>query len=417
MKRQVNDVEYVGRDEALALLSIKKESLYTYVSRGLVRSVEQPGTRRKLYLKVDLEKLQTRAAERAPGPRVSNALRYGEPVVQTWISQITPEGPRYRGYPALALAEEGRSFEFVADLVWTGVAKTRDLPWPVIALPHELTGWAALTAESFPGRLLPEPLVMLAMRVGAPEPTDEDGTGDHDALAAGRRLVRAFTGAAGLLTGRGYRMMEPGEFVADALLRGCGLAVTQKTVGALNAALVLSAEHELSAPTFVSRICASTGVDFASCVASALLTQSGPMQAGGIADVEALFAELDDADPGTGAPGGYRLSDLPCFNHPLYERDPRAAMLIAIARSVAGNDERLMRRLHFVDQLDYAHGRYPNIFAALVLLCDALGMPRGGAAYLHSLGRLAGWVAHAAEQRLAGAMLRPRARYVGNAPA
>jgi citrate synthase len=141
------------------------------------------------------------------------------------------------------------------------------------------------------------------------------------------------------------------------------------------------------------------------------------MQAGGIADVEALFAAVDHAEPDAAAPGGYRLTDLPCFSHPFYKRDPRAAMLVDIARSVASNDERLAGRLRFLERVDQAHGGYLNIFAALVLLCDALDMPRGSAAFLHSLGRVAGWVAHAAEQRLTGAMLRPRARYVGGAPA
>ena len=417
MKRRVNDVDYVGREEALALLGIKKELLYTYVSRGLVRAVNQPGSRRKLYLKIDLEKLQTRASERTPGPRVSRSLRYGEPVVQTSISEITPEGPRYRGYPALALAKEGRSFEFVADLVWTGVPKTRDLPWPAIGLPNGYAEWATLAAESFRGRLLPEPLVMMATRLGASELGDEDSAADHDAVAAGRRLVRAFTGAAGLLSGRGYRAMEPGEFVAEALLRGYGLPVKPEALAALNAALVLSAEHELSAPAFVARICASTGVGFAACVASALLTQSGPMQAGGITDVEALFAAVDHADPDAQAPGGFRLTDLPCFNHPFYKRDPRATMLVDIARSVGSNDERLAGRLRFLDRVDQAHGCYLNIWAALLLLCDTLDMPHGSAAFLHSLGRVAGWVAHVAEQRLTGAMLRPRARYVGGTPA
>jgi citrate synthase len=40
-------------------------------------------------------------------------------------------------------------------------------------------------------------------------------------------------------------------------------------------------------------------------------------------------------------------------------------------------------------------------------------MPAGSAALLFALGRSAGWVAHVLEQRTKGAVLRPRARYVG----
>jgi len=46
-------------------------------------------------------------------------------------------------------------------------------------------------------------------------------------------------------------------------------------------------------------------------------------------------------------------------------------------------------------------------------VATAAGMPPGSGGALFALGRAAGWVAHVLEQREAGFMLRPRARYVG----
>ena len=66
-----------------------------------------------------------------------------------------------------------------------------------------------------------------------------------------------------------------------------------------------------------------------------------------------------------------------------------------------------------MDRLGQNSGRHPNLFAALVIMARALGLPAGTAALINTVGRTAGWVAHAVEQRLAGAMLRPRAKYMG----
>ena len=54
----------------------------------------------------------------------------------------------------------------------------------------------------------------------------------------------------------------------------------------------------------------------------------------------------------------------------------------------------------------------PNLDFGLVALRAALGLPRGAAAGLFAVGRVAGWAAHVLEQQHSGHLLRPRARYV-----
>ncbi len=53
----------------------------------------------------------------------------------------------------------------------------------------------------------------------------------------------------------------------------------------------------------------------------------------------------------------------------------------------------------------------PNLDLGLVAVCSALRLPAGAAAALFAVGRSAGWIAHALEQRRQGYLLRPRARY------
>ena len=49
-------------------------------------------------------------------------------------------------------------------------------------------------------------------------------------------------------------------------------------------------------------------------------------------------------------------------------------------------------------------------------LAAALDLPPGAPLALFALGRTAGWIGHALEQYSTGQLIRPRARYVGEAP-
>jgi citrate synthase len=417
-KRQINDVEYVNSVEAMLILGVRRETLYTYVSRGLIKTMRHSGSRAKLYRKADVEKLKSRAVARAGGPQVSHALRYGEPIAQTWISEITVKGPRYRGVLARDLVRDGRSFEYASELIWTGIPRSRDVAWPA---PPECKRAECLIKMAWQAAESLTPLKLLSILTtswSAFERADED---IHSAgFVSSRRLLQTLAGAVGVF-GPKRRFAPPieGEFIAQCLARSLGLGNRTEAVRALDAALVLSAEHELSAPTFAARICASTGADLYACVAAAMLTQSGAMQVGGSVEVEALIDALpENQEPNDAlalaAASGFNSNELPCFNHPLYEgEDPRSTVLLEIAGrlTVTSRDMAKMRAL--VEGAAQA-GQHPNVFAALVILCKAMGLPNGIGAMLHTLARTTGWIAHAMEQRLTGAMLRPRAKYMGN---
>ena len=62
-------------------------------------------------------------------------------------------------------------------------------------------------------------------------------------------------------------------------------------------------------------------------------------------------------------------------------------------------------------------GRRPNVDFATAGLARAVGLPAGSPLALVAVSRSAGWIAHAIEQYDGGRLIRPRARYVGEAPA
>ena len=404
--RRVNDIDYLTSDEVMRVLAIRKATLYTYVSRGLVRTIKQPGQKKaNLYLKADVDRLRARVQDSEAGPVISRSLRYGEPVVQSWICDITPTGPRYRGQPALSLISARRSFEYVAELIWGGLPRLGDSPWPPLPAAA-LGGLPRLAQES--GASVTGLLARIALGMTSLERASGD-TAYLDGRTAGIRLIRLFAAAAGCLGPSGAPIhMDTQAYVAQTILQGLGGPTDPFCIELMNAALVLSADHELSAPTFVARICASTGVDLYACVIAALMAHSGPMQVGGATDLEELLLGAQDLS-------SVLAGDVPCFGHPLYEVDPRAEVLLeTIGRYPAlGSSGRKL--LDAIQWHKAQSGQYPNLFGALVVIERALGLPRGRAVLIHTVGRTAGWIAHAVEQRHAGAMLRPRAKYMGNA--
>ena len=347
--RQVNDVDYMDREEALKILGIKKESLYTYVSRGLIKTIAEPGKKARLYRKVDIEKLRTRAGAKPGGQRIAQVLRYGEPVVQTWICEITKEGPRYRGHLATSLVRDGYSFEYAANLIWGGLPPVRDVPWPT----SEATNLLRLDLAAVKGAHEYSPLkafALAAMELSALE--ERDPNVQHlDARTCGIRLLDVFAGMSGYLGPRmQYQKALPNEFVSQRLMNGLGLRKDQDPAGvqaALTAALVLSVDNELSPPTFAARICSSTGVDLYACVVAALMAQAGPMQIGGTTDLVELLEEILKT-PGAMPRSG---SDIPCFGHPLYDRDPRSEVLMSLIRALSGKRPIRDKLIEFVDQV------------------------------------------------------------------
>ena len=58
----------------------------------------------------------------------------------------------------------------------------------------------------------------------------------------------------------------------------------------------------------------------------------------------------------------------------------------------------------------------PTIDFALTLMAEMLDLPPRAPLCLFAIGRAVGWVGHAMEQIADGALIRPRARYIGLHP-
>jgi len=397
--------EWVSAREAAARLGVKLQTLYAYASRGLVESIPSPAGRGRHYDSQAIERLKARHDARAGhGAVAAGALRWGEPTLETSISEIRQDGPYYRGHHALLLAERDLGFEAVAELLWSGRLGARR-GWPRVAV-----GKVALP----PRRRAQGAIAYLAAAVANAALGDDarHGASDEEEHERARSLIGWLSCIVGGRATSAAR--KPHASVAESLLLSYGVRGSSARVQALDRALILCAEHELNASTFVARVTASTQADLYACLGAALHALSGVRHGSMTTRVEALIDEI-------GAPRRAavvvrqrlaRGEAIAGFGHPLYpEGDPRARALLELAHG-GGLGGSLAAFDALLTVMRKARHPEPNLDAGLVALCMALGLPRGGATALFAIGRAAGWVAHALEQRSQGYLLRPRARYV-----
>jgi len=182
---------------------------------------------------------------------------------------------------------------------------------------------------------------------------------------------------------------------------------------------VLCADHELNVSTFAVRVTASGGADLYGCLTAGLCALSGAHH-GGQCDRVELFAEsCRGGNPSKAAERQVRArlaagESMPGFGQPLYpDGDPRGRWLLARARELSPRAPRVQTLQGVVAAMSSMGRRDPTLDIGLCALSAALSLPLGAASAIFALGRTAGWVAHALEQRASPVLLRPRARYVG----
>lgn len=370
--------DYVPATEICALLGISAQTLYAYVSRGLVRAIQHPGDARKsLYLKADaMARIQVKQRGRSRRKIARSTLSWGEPLLESSITRISDGHCFYRGQNVVDVAT-GCTLEQAAELL---------LNQQIIAHSPQ----------------------------GAVEPPSQKATGFGRMLSAMSWLAGLPVDAASVA---GIGLEDPGHLLrvltAHAIDRplddarpahvqlGRAWGASRSGAEIIRKALVLCADHELNASAFATRVAASTGATLPACLVAGLATLSGPKHGGMVARVEAwmkravsgedVFAEVA------------KTGRAPGFGHPLYPGgDPRAlAMIGAVPLSA---DWQAVS-----DRLRNEFGLHASLDFGLAHIVAQLKLPPESGLLIFALGRSVGWMAHVMEQRQHGRLIRPRA--------
>jgi citrate synthase len=399
--------EWVTATEAAERLGIQLPTLYAYVSRGLLLSHPIPGAHRgSRYRKADIDRL----AGRSRGRAAAGAFTV---VVDSALTLVEPAGRlSYRGWDAPTASREA-SFERVAEWLWTGVEAGEPPPW--VSTPASLAAVSAATAGLPPTASLVDRMRVALAVIAATDPLRHDRRPEAVALV-GRTLISTLVDG---LPDRGAHD-DAGTAIAARLWRKLSARRgTKAEVAALNAALVLLADHDLAASTFAARVAASTWADPYLCVQAGLAALGGPLHGAAADHTRALF---DDVLAGRSAEEvvGERLRDpagVPGVGHAVYERpDPRAGALlevIAAANPPTAPWQAVQAIAAVIDDRDLPA---VNVDFALAALCVCLDLGPGSGEAIFAVARTAGFLAHAIEEYPHRLRFRPRTAYFGPPP-
>jgi citrate synthase len=398
--------ERLGTEEVARRLGVKRETVYAYVSRGLLERHPASGPHDSRFDPAEVERL----AARARRPDRSSAL---EVVVETELTLLDPAGRlSYRGRDAIELAKF-RSFEEVVALLWDGAPAG---PW---RLDDERAAAVAAVGEVL-GPEAPD-----AERIGAVVATlaaKDPARDDRDPTSVRRAGADIYAGVLVALSSRIARVSRHSldATVAERLwsaLAERGVKPRPEQVATLNAALILLADHELAASTFAARVAASAWAGPYRVVLAGLGPLGGALHGGAGLAVEELLDEVAaGTDPGAAIDARLAAGPLPGFGHRVYrDRDPRADHLL----ERLGLDRGAAALAGASALLGAAAERSlpaPNVDFALAALVRAHGLRPGSSATIFTVARIAGIVAHALEEYEHRLRFRPRASYVGPTP-
>lgn len=391
---------WITTSQAAQRLGVKRATLYSYVSRGVLRSERRPGQQESLFDRAQVEAL----ASAAPRPGAAQPLlRFRS--VATAVSGLR-DGELFLRDTALAdLAAQGDLEAAVRLVLGLGSAPAESAP------PHRVADAVLPVLRLLP---LPRRLPAAVQVLGGTDPLAYDLAPESAARSA-HRVVTQAVGLVGQARRRAAKgrlnqpdrpgrpdRHEPLEHTVGRILTGHALSSAENDC--LATLLIVLLDHGLTASTIAARVAASTRAPVHDCLLAAYATMAGPLHgAASLATYDLLAAlraggrDEEPSDALARAMAGHPT--LPGFGHVLYSgADPRVAMVLDRLWELPGTTPLRADVEALVSLVAERTGAQPNVDLAVAAVAHALDLPAEAGVVLYQVARSFGVAAHVIEE-------------------
>lgn len=391
---------YLTANEAATRLGVTKNTLYAYVSRGLIRSEPGEGRTRR-YVEQDVQRLASGLTRTPRQNPADEAIPLSTSIVGIHQGQLI-----YRGHDACQLARSHSALE-VAHGLWTGSFSAPDEA-EGLSVPPDVSVMAPLLSGLSP--LARMQSLLPIVQDGGARTFDLSMTG----LVRSARLIFLT-----LATAVSTSDAEPKSNDIGRVLCSRWGHTSPAAYRSLQAAVIVSMAHPPNVDAIAARSAATLHASLYDATLAGLSAFRGTRATGEIHRVDALFREAGDAHQlaQTIADRQARGDDIPGFGHPAFpDGDPRARLIHQMVRTHFGGTDGAAFTVA-AEQVgqDYL-GQSPHLSFAMVALARALQLPRDAAVALFAVARSVHWMAQAMEAIHADESLTVESTYTGPPP-
>lgn len=391
--------ERINAADAAARLGVKRETIYAYVSRGILHSERHIDGKSSTFDPAEIDRLRRRKADDRPGRL--------EVAVNSSITEVADGVVRYRGFDLRDLIAAELHYEAIAELLWRGV-QTEPPPW---RSSKKVDKAVRRASRALPDHATPTDRLMAGVvAAGAADPFRDDRSLEG-ATATARRLIRATVDS----------LPSEQESTSNLLAERLWVRLTDADPThwpVLDVALSVLADHGMATSTLAARLAASTRAAPHGVLLAALGAVSGPLHGAASRTVHHLFVDAQErgADAAI-AEVMRRDGKVPGIGHFIHRQlDPRHEILLDAIADTAINDDRMDIVASVLSRTSTRIPVAPNIDLALGALTFISDMSPDAGEVIFAIARTAGWIAHALEEYdEAPIRFRPVGRYVGAA--